>query len=151
MKVPSTGRKGASHPPGVARTQTPGGPQSSLKILFQTNRPWQRGWNWSWDLGTLKNTVFSPFWVPKKVQKISHFLRTQYFQLFQALAPIPSSSPCPKHIPQCPGQFLGSSGSLVLNVFFLRQKIHFRKMCMISWFSAVSGLGSITSVFSGSR
>ena len=74
-----------------------------------------------------------------------------YFQLFQALAPIPASSPCPKHIPQCLGQFLGSSGSLVLNVFFLRQKIHFGKMCMISWFSAVSGLGSITSVFSGSR
>ena len=135
----------------VAKTQAPGGPQSYLKILFRTNRVWQRGWNWSWDLGSLKNMVFNRFWELKKVQKISHFSRTPCFQLFQALGTIPSSSPCPKHIPQCPSWSLGPSGSSVLKDFFLRQNFHFQESGAISKLSPFSGPGSITSVLFGSR
>ena len=89
------------------------------------------------------------FSIQKSPTKTSLFLEDLYFHVFQALKPFPSSSPRPKDIPQCPNQSLGSSGSLILNVFFLRQKNHFRKMCLISCFSAVSGFGSIRSLFSG--
>ena len=62
MKVPSAGGgRGAPHPLGVGKTQAPGGPQGYLKILFRANRLWQRGWNWSWDRGTLIFMVFRQF------------------------------------------------------------------------------------------
>ena len=87
--VTSTGAEGRAPPPGGAKTQAPGGPQSYLKILFQTNRLWQRGWNWSWDLGTLKNTVFGPFWVPKKVQKKFTLFKNSLFSAVSSLGTHP--------------------------------------------------------------
>ena len=91
------------------------------------------------------------FGLPTSPNKNSPFFKTGYFQLFQALGPFPSSSPCPKHIPQCPSWSLGPSGSLVLTNFFVQQNFHFREFGAISKFSAFSGPGSITSVFFGSR
>ena len=87
--------------------------------------------------------------LPKSPQKISHFLKTHYFQLFQALGRFPSSFSCPEDTLQCPSLSLGPSGGLVLTQFFLRQKFHFRKFGLISKSSALSGPESITSFFSG--
>ena len=139
------------HPPRVAKTQAPGGPQSSLKILFRTNRLWQRGWNWSWDLETLENIVFGPFWVPKKVGKNFTLFKNSLFSAVSSLGTHPiffsmskTHAPMPWSIPRI-------IWKLSFERFFPQQKNHFRKMCTISRFSAVSGLGSITSEFSGSR
>ena len=91
----------------------------------------------------------SLFRAPRKSKKKSHFLKTYYFQLFQALGPFSSSSPCPKHILQCPPWSLGPSGVLVLTIVFLRQKFHFREFVAILKFSPFSGPGSFNHAFSG--
>ena len=102
MKVPSTGGKGGAPPPGVAKTQAPGGPQSSLKILFRTNRVWQRGWTWSRDLGTLKNTVFRPFWVLEKVQKNFTLFKNSVFSAVSSLGTHPIFFSMSKTHPRMP-------------------------------------------------
>ena len=76
-------------------------------------------------LGPSRSFVLSDFRPPKKSKKISHFLKTHNFQLFQASKPLPSSSPCPNDTLQCPNQSPGPSGSFVLSDFFLQQKNHF--------------------------
>ena len=88
---------------------------------------------------------------PKRSDKICHFVRTYTLQLFQALGPFPSSSPCPKHILPCPPQSPGPSGGLVLTFFFLRQKFHFREFVAISKFSTFSRPGSFNHDFSELR
>ena len=107
----------------MAQTQAPGGPQSSLKILFLTNRLWQRGWNWSRDLGTLKNTVFRPFWVPKKVQKNFTLFKNSLFSAVSSLGTHSIVFPMPKRHPPMPWSIPRTVWRLSFNRFFSPAKI----------------------------
>ena len=92
---------GASRPPQTSpaparglpppRAPCAGGPQSLWSIFHPMGSSCK-----------LLGAPFKRFLACKKVEKTFTLFKTHIFKLFQALGPFPSSSPCPKHILQCP-------------------------------------------------
>ena len=151
MKVPSTGGKGDAPLPGGGPNSGPRRSPELIENSFSDKSAMAKRLELVLGPGDFEKHGFQAILGAQKSQKNLTLFKNSVFSAVSSLGTHPIFFSMSKTHPPMPWSIPRIIWKLSFERFFLGQKIHFRKMCMISWFSAVSGLGSITSVFSGSR